>query len=86
MTTTRNIRICNRNIEATFNNIHSVYVVRGNNVYTNAAVWEDGGHPSVTDDEWKEMLKGNEVEICNDPDEGDEFIAYGIDDDDELED
>lgn len=79
----RNIRECHRNIEKTMNNIHSIYVVRGNNVYTNAAVWEDGGHPSVSNNEWMEMLKGNEVEICNDPDEGDEFVAYGIDD--ELE-
>ena len=61
MTTIRTIRNCNRNIERTYNNVHSVYVVRGNNVYTNAAVWEDGGHPSVTDDEWAEMLKGSQM-------------------------
>ena len=31
------------------------------------------------------LYKIDEVEICDDSDEGDEFVAYGIDDDDELE-
>lgn len=83
---TRNIRNCNRSIATTWNNIHSIYVVCGNTVYSNAVIWEDGDHPSVTDSEWAEMLKGNEIEICDNPDDDDDFVAYGIDDDDELED